>query len=325
MLCCRGGFTLEASIWLPLVLVTIVIGLIAGMIIYQHVALYTLAERVAERTAYSWDNSHKQIESGSVDADKRDGLYWRLTSDGAVPFLSGGVGHAVTYELPGGEHEGESLPLKKLGRGGTLLQGHIYGEISYENRIIEKIITVKLEKPLRLPLWLHRLFGFRLRVEASRAISDPVEYIRGINLIRTYTGMVDREMTPGEVMSLFHEPLSDSLAVNVNSHAEAVRWLRIHTGGVEAEYPTSLGIRVIDSLTSDLTAHQAFYSTRGSQLIIQADKDAELLRQGAVSRVVWHFFLGANNRYPPPTSAELAALKERGIEVEIHPGGKRHA
>jgi len=317
---CRGGFTLEATIWMPIVLLAIVIGLIAGLIIYQHVALYSLAELTAERTAYSWDNSHKKIESGSVEADKRDGLYWRLTADGAVPFLRGGAGNPIVYELPGSEMRDESLPMKKLGRGAMLLQGLLSGEISYENRFMEKTITVKLEKPLRLPFWLQRLFGYDLHVEASRSVSDPVEYIRMIDLIRTYTGIA-KELDPKEVLPLFNEPVEDSQAAAVTSHAEAARWLRLQTGGKEEKFRTSLGERVVDSLTADRTAHQAFYSTRGNQLIIQADKDAELLRLGVVKRVVWHFFLGAGSKYPPPTSAELAMLEERGIEVEIHPGG----
>jgi len=306
---------------MPIVLLTIVIGLIAGLIIYQQAALYSLAEETAERTAYSWDNSYKMIESGSVETGKRDGLYWRLTSDGTVPFLSGGAGNPIVYKLSGRETNDESLPMKKLGRGATLLQDLLYGEISFENRIIEKIITVKLVQPLKLPLWLHRLFGYDLHVEAVRMVSDPVEYIRGIDLLRTITGIAS-ELNPTEVMSLLGEPLGDDQAADVTSHAEAARWLRIQTGGKETKFKTSLGERVVDSLTADRTAHQAFYSTRGNPLIIQADKDAELLRQGVVKRVVWHFFLGRGNKYPPPTAAELAMLEERGIDVEIHPGGK---
>jgi len=320
----RGGFTLEASIWLPLVLLTIVIGLIAGLIIYQQVALYSLAELLAERTAYSWDNSHKQIGSGSVEAGQRDGLYWRLTSDGAVPFLSGGAGHPIIYELPGSEEDDGPLPMKKLGKGAALLAGSISGEIRYENRLIEKIVTVKLEKPLRLPLWLHRLFGYDLHVQASRIISDPAEYIRNIDLMRTYTGIA-RGLNPKEVLSLFQEPSPDKQEVNVDDHAGAARWLRAQTGGKEARIRTSLGDRIIDSLTPDRTAHQAIFSTRGKDLLIQADKDAELLREGLVSRVVWHFFLGTGNKHPPPTAAELDMLAERGIHVEIHPGGDRDA
>src|SRR5690606_38628737 len=124
------------------------------LIIYQHASLIILAERIAEKSAYSWDNSYKQITSGTLDSAARDGLYWRLTSDGAVPFLSGGMGKKLILHIPDdGDHQGQpALIVKKLLRSSSLLTSTsgVEGEISYENRWIERQINVRLQRSLRL-------------------------------------------------------------------------------------------------------------------------------------------------------------------------------
>lgn len=315
-----GAFTMEAAIGMPILLLLMIIGLYAGLIIYQHAVLFSLAQEMAERAAYIWDNSYKEPVSGFVEQGRDDGLYWRLTSDGSLPFLTGGIGSPIIHLIPSQEDEEPgSLPMRKLRRTAVVPSG-IRGEIRYENRIAEKVITVELVKPLRLPLWLQQLFTSERRVTAVYTISDPAEYLRGINLIRTYTGIGRAAMSPEEARSLFAEPAADGKTAKVASHEEAARWLRLHTGGVEKRYATSHGDRLIDSYVSG-TAHQAFYTYRESQILLQADKDVELLKEGVLERVVWHFFLGTDNRNPPPSQHLLEQLAARGIQAEIHPGG----
>jgi len=309
------------SVWYPIVLVMIVIGLCAGLIIYQHARLIVAADRIAEKTAYVWDNSHKRIDTGALERDARDGLYWRLISDGLLPLVSGGTSMKIVLEIPVDQPEQlRSLPLRKLERSSSLIPHGTRGEITFQNTLLERRITVQLRKPLRLPLWLHALFGSELEAEASAIVSDPVEYLRTIDLIRTYTGIANH-VAPEKAKSLFKDPMPDGEAVDVDSHEEAVAWLRMYTGGTETTISTSLGDRLIDSLTADMTAHQAFYTYREKQVLTQADKDAELLRHGKVDRVVWHFFLGTGNRLSPPSESLMRELAERGIQVVIHPGG----
>lgn len=311
---------------MPAILILVIIGLLAGLIIYQHMTLYSLASRIADKVAYSWDNSYKQIDTGAVDFGKRDGLYWRVTSDRAFPMVTGELFEPLVLEIPPRQGpERPSLAEKKLLRGADLLPAGIDGEVRFANHFAEKAVAVKLRRPLRLPYWLHALFGFELHVQAVRMISDPAEYIRGIDLIRTYTGIAKDTYEPHEVKAIFKEPVPDGDAADVNSHEEAARWVRLQTGGVQTSYSTSYGMRLIDSLASGNTAHQAFFTYRESQVIVQADKDAELLRDGVLDKVVWHFFRGTGNRQPLPSQNLLNELRSRGIQVIIHPGGDADA
>lgn len=311
---------------MPVILILVIIGLLAGLIIYQHMTLYSLASRMADKIAYSWDNSYKEIETGAFEFGRRDGLYWRVTSDRAFPMVTGELFEPLVLKIPAyPEPERPSLAERKLLRGSDLLPTGIDGEIRFANTFVEKAIAVKLRRPLRLPYWLHALFGFELHVQAVRTISDPAEYIRGIDLIRTYSGIAKDTYEPHEAKALFREPVPDGDAADVNSHEEAARWVRMETGGIQTSYSTSYGVRMIDSLASGNTAHQAFFTYRESQVIIQADKDAELLQGGVLDKVVWHFFRGAGNRQPLPSENLLTELRSRGIQVIIHPGGEADA
>ena len=196
----------------------------------------------------------------------------------------------------------------------------IRGEIRYENRIAEKVITVELVKPLRLPLWLQQLFTSERRVTAVYTISDPAEYLRGIILsepIRVSAVRRCRRKKQGLCLQNLRRTARPQRSPPTRKRRD---WLRLHTGGVEKRYATSHGDRLIDSYVSG-TAHQAFYTYRESQILLQADKDAELLKEGVLERVVWHFFLGTDNRNPPPSQHLLEQLAARGIQAEIHPGG----
>ena len=318
----RGSMTLEVSIWFPVLLLMIITSLLTGMMIYARVTLYTMAEQTAERASYVWDNSYKDAVTGNLEAAKRDGLYWRLSSDGTLPFLAGGAGNPVTVLIPqSGDDGGASLAERKLMRSSRTVPFGISGELQYENKTIEKIVTAKLRLPFQLPPYFRRLFGYEHKVTASSIVADPVEYIRGIDLIRTYTGFAKKFFTPAEASSLFQEPTSYGQNADVSSELEAARWLRLHTSGKRQVMETTLGNRMIDSLTADLTAHQAYYTYTERQIMEQAHKDAELLAKGEVKQVVWHFFLGRHNRNPEPSAQLVRQLEQYGFRIEIHAGG----
>ena len=88
---------MEASLVLPVVLMVTVLLLFLCLYIYQQSMLVQASAAASERTAYSWDNSHKIAASGSVEQGRHDALYWRLTDDNVVGTLFGLAGRQ--YEV----------------------------------------------------------------------------------------------------------------------------------------------------------------------------------------------------------------------------------
>lgn len=84
-----GSFTIEASLVLPIVLMVTVLLLFLCLYIYQQSMLVQASAAASERTAYSWDNSHKVAATGSVEQGLYDSLYWRLTDDHVLGLLFG--------------------------------------------------------------------------------------------------------------------------------------------------------------------------------------------------------------------------------------------
>ena len=91
-------FTLEASLVFPAILICTVTLLFVGMYAYQHVYMGQLARSAAEKLAFTWNNSHKDVTTGSFNPQETDGLYWRLTQDNVSDLfglLSGSGGASV--------------------------------------------------------------------------------------------------------------------------------------------------------------------------------------------------------------------------------------
>lgn len=185
----RGGFTVEASLVLPIIFYTVLILLFFCLYLYQHVLLGQAASVAAERTAYVWDNSHRDVLSGAFAEGEYDSLYWRLEEDGMLQAIFGwsGAGGAVRLDLPAGADEaGRSLPFKKLGRTGTGLPGSIDGEMRYDNRLLLRKVSIALERLVPLaPLegWIGEL---NQNGRAEAYVVEPVEWIRSVELARYY-------------------------------------------------------------------------------------------------------------------------------------------
>ena len=95
----QGTFTLEASLVFPAILFCTVTLLFVGMYAYQHVYMGQLARSAAEKLAFAWNNSHKDVTTGSFNPQETDSLYWRLTQDNVSDLfglLSGSGGASVS-------------------------------------------------------------------------------------------------------------------------------------------------------------------------------------------------------------------------------------
>lgn len=78
-----GSFTIEASLLFPMLLIMTIALIFFCLIVFEKVVLHQRAQIIANRAAYVWDNSSKNITTGAFnkytsDPDSTDGLYWRL-------------------------------------------------------------------------------------------------------------------------------------------------------------------------------------------------------------------------------------------------------
>ncbi|MEC0257776.1 TadE family protein [Paenibacillus lautus] len=184
-----GSFTVEASLVLPIVLMVTVLLLFLCLYIYQQSMLVQASAAASERTAYSWDNSHKFAATGSVEQGQYDSLYWRLTEDNVVGTLFGLVGGDSTRSitLPQGEAEGGKLPELKLSKGGMAVPSSMAGEMRYTNQLLIRKVTTSLNEQVSLtPISRMLDDGGQIKVNSQSIVVDPVEFIRTVDLMRYY-------------------------------------------------------------------------------------------------------------------------------------------
>lgn len=180
---------MEASLVLPIVLMVTVLLLFLCLYIYQQSMLVQASAAASERTAYSWDNSHKFAATGSVEQGQYDSLYWRLTDDNVVGTLFGLAGGDSTRSitLPEGEAEGGKLPELKMFKGGTAVPASMAGEMRYTNQLLIRKVTTSLNEQVSLtPLSRILDDGGQIKVSAQSIVVDPVEFIRTVDLMRYY-------------------------------------------------------------------------------------------------------------------------------------------
>ena len=180
---------MEASLVLPIVLMVTVLLLFLCLYIYQQSMLVQASAAASERTAYSWDNSHKFAATGSVEQGQYDSLYWRLMDDNVVGTLFGLAGEDSTRSitLPQGEAQGGKLPELKMSKGGTAVPASMAGEMRYTNQLLIRKVTTSLNEQVSLtPLSRVLDDGGQIKVNSQSIVVDPVEFIRTVDLMRYY-------------------------------------------------------------------------------------------------------------------------------------------
>lgn len=183
----KGSFTIEASLVFPIIFFIVLGVLYLSIYIYENVQLYSYANKAANRISYVWTNSHMDIATGELDSPgASDGLYWRLTDDQLLGQLVGLGGENAAIQL-GESHSGGNLVANKLSKiTGAALEDSVSGKIYYKNNIAEKKVYVELNKTLPFPNFVAKLLNSEVKVKASATITDPVEFIRTIELIKVY-------------------------------------------------------------------------------------------------------------------------------------------
>ncbi|MDQ1909218.1 hypothetical protein RAC89_01730 [Paenibacillus sp. GD4] len=317
----KGSITLEASLVLPVILLSSCTLLLLSLFVYKQAALQQRAELAAERTAYAWDNSRKELATGSVAAGQHDSLYWRLTQDNVLNLfqflLPTG---AVKIALPSSVEQGIGQePKGKLLKTADSLEGHWSGELSYRNlgllRSAQAVLRSGFHAPLAGP-------PRQLEALATSYVIDPVETIRLVDLTRTFVQEIQGKMKPRRALQLMTDPKSvPDEPVRITSHAQAAAHLRTLVGGQATTLqvnPTTK--REVDALDAQRVAHQAFYTFNEAQLRqSQMPKDVELLKSGQqVQGVVWHFFKLSKQQKVKLSQGLKQQLERQGIVVMIH-------
>jgi hypothetical protein len=320
-----GTFTIEASLVMPVVLLSTVGFLLLALLVYRQGAMYSQAALIADRMAYVWDNSHKDPISGSFAIAARDGLYWRLTQDHAFGLNALFADEpSVTVELPTEIPQSQyNLAKQKLSRAADLLPSGQPVRLSYSKKLLIRSIGVELNAPTRSPT-LAELLDFPETIgEAAKSnVVDPVEFIRTIDFARSYAAQLLDSLPSGEAGELLGRTasLSPSDALKFNGHdIDVVPYLQQLVNGRPEEYPSNYGVRHIDALDKSGVAHQAFCTYNSRNLAdVQLPKDADLLKKGAVKGVVWHFFTNCRGTQSKPSQRLLQKLRDMGIVAAIH-------
>lgn len=320
----QGTFTLEASLVFPVILICTVTLLFIGMYAYQHVYMGQLARSAAEKLAFTWNNSHKDIVTGSFNPQETDGLYWRLTQDNVSDIfglLQGSGGAHIT--LPTNQANG--LVEKKLAKAAGLLPAGVTGTATYTNYLLDHQVEVAVNKSFLMPTILRKWMNTsQTNGKAVAHVVDSVELIRTTDLTRTYLPTLVGRISPEKAKTALVDPVKSDLSgpgVTIQSERQASSYLRSLVGGTEVVRTTASGkSRKIDALDARGIGHQAFYSMTEAQLRAeQLPKDVELLQHDpAVKGIVWHFFKRDANGKGMPTDAFRKELERKGIVVVIH-------
>ncbi|MNI23284.1 hypothetical protein D3C73_768690 [compost metagenome] len=186
----EGSFTIEASMLLPIIMGITMLLLFFCLYTYQKTMLLQAASVTAERAAYTWDNSHKDAE-GAFAEGEYDSLYWRIGEDGLLTTLFGGSSaegaaqQAVPFSASG--ETGAALPVTKLQHAAEQIPGNMKGELIYTYSLTGRRISTELKRVLRLPV-LDELLEDQAEpeVKAYSALTEPVEFIRTVDLMRYY-------------------------------------------------------------------------------------------------------------------------------------------
>ncbi len=172
----KGSFTLETTLVFPTIFIVTIALIFMSIVIYEKVVVYQKAYVVAERIAFTWDNSRKEIKNGSFHENEytsmagMDGLYWRTNQIGTsfIQDVFGGTTTGVHGSKLERAHEEAEQTIS-----GAVKKIKVTDTLGFNQRV-----EVTMEVRLKAPSFVNLLSGKDFEVTASAAIKDPVETIR---------------------------------------------------------------------------------------------------------------------------------------------------
>lgn len=170
----RGSLTVEASIVIPVVILSIFAFINLSLLLFRQSHLQAAADIAARQGALSWRNIKRDIETGRISVDNLNepGLYWRL------------------YDSRSKDKEERLLDYldAKAKRGEILAAANTDMSVNIRDYVIYKKLEVKLEHSYKIPgANFLRMFGFneyyKITARSEAVVNDPVELIRNMDFI----------------------------------------------------------------------------------------------------------------------------------------------
>lgn len=180
----KGSITVEASIVTPVVLLSIIAVILAGLLLYQRALMQSVADRAIEAGALTWENTFCNIATGRIKTDELSdsGLYWRLFETDKEEKKAKVKGYA------------EEL----LKKNNILKPESSSVSVSILDFAVYKRLELTIENTYRLPGGsVLRLFGsggkFKLNISSCVVVNDAAELIRNTDfLLNTEKELEDR-------------------------------------------------------------------------------------------------------------------------------------
>ncbi|PWW02492.1 TadE-like protein [Paenibacillus cellulosilyticus] len=203
-----GSFTLEATLVFPILLLVIVIVILFVCYIYEKAVLYGAASVTSEQTAFLWDNSYRNANTGLAGEGDYDGLYWRIKDDELVQSLFGlsegdeadamiPIGDSASSAPTSSTSDAGSLTELKLKRTTQHLEGVMIGENRYKRKLTSRFVETALRTPMESNVLSSRIDHYEQASMASSIIVDPAEFIRTVDLVRYYTSKLGSSENTG--------------------------------------------------------------------------------------------------------------------------------
>ncbi|HZG56025.1 hypothetical protein [Paenibacillus sp.] len=321
----KGVYTLESALLLPVALALTAAAAFLAIACAQAALVYATAEQSADRVAANWNDSAKHPASGMFAQTSSESLYWRWNQDGGNAWL-GTIGTVAAAEvaLPS-EVDSQERIAKKLSGASFGWPSAYRGKSAFRDGGWSRQVAVEAAVPLSAPV------GFARTAAGASAetIVEPAETIRNFELLLGYLPALRLDFGVGQIRSTFAPWLdraNSAAAADRNltfrHHAEAVRYTRTLVMGREARISTRKNgkWRLVDALDKQNVAHQTYIGSKhpNKDVLDQLAKDAELLQDGKVRGVVWHFYRRTGESASGPSAALRRMLQERGIVIVVH-------
>lgn len=209
---------------LPVLMLLLLAVCYTAVYVYEKLVVVDSAVYYARQAAVNWNNSSKDLETGSLTGSKKnDGLYWRLTRDyDEAPLAKNKTARA------------EEMVRASL-RDGFLKQDRLPQiSVRYDNDLVKRTVSVDIIEKVSMPLrWLRALLPARIFAGAKAEVTEPVEFIRNTELtaeylaeVQSYLRWFDRETPSGGTGRAVLASRESNVNGNKVYHYAGCRYLR---------------------------------------------------------------------------------------------------